>query len=229
MNTNILGVKTLMSRNQFESNLNKVKDDLLQMSGLVERVLSEAITSLVNGDNELAKRIVLEDEEINQLEFQIEKEAIHLIATQQPVAKDLRKLISAIKIASELERMGDLSVDIAKTTIRLEGQKLIKPLIDIPKMASIAQQMVKESIDSYLMEDVEAAHRMAEMDHQVDALFSKVVRELHLLAGNDVSIVDQTTALAFVARYIERIGDHATNIGESVIYLVTAVKPELNH
>lgn len=218
-----------MSRNQFESNLNKVKEDLLQMSGLVERVLNDSIQTLVNGDVELAKSIVLEDEKINQLEFQIEKEAIHLIATQQPVAKDLRKLISAIRIASELERMGDLSVDIAKTTIRLNGQELIKPLIDIPKMASIAQQMVKESIDSYLMEDIDAARKMAELDHQVDALFSKVVRELHLLVANDVSIVDQSMALAFVARYIERIGDHATNIGESVIYLVTAVKPELNH
>lgn len=222
-------MKAPMTRNLFESNLNKVKEDLLQMSGLVERVLKEAITSLVNGDIKLAHSIVTEDETINQLEFQIEKEAIQLIATQQPVAKDLRKLISAIKIASELERMGDLSVDIAKTTIRLNGQKLIKPLIDIPKMASLAQQMVKESIDSYLLEDVEAARKMAELDHEVDALFSKVVRELHVLAGNDSSIVDQTTALAFVARYIERIGDHATNIGESVIYLVTAVKPELNH
>lgn len=222
-------MKAPMTRNLFESNLNKVKEDLLQMSGLVERVLKEAITSLVNGDIKLAHSIVAEDETINQLEFQIEKEAIQLIATQQPVAKDLRKLISAIKIASELERMGDLSVDIAKTTIRLNGQKLIKPLIDIPKMASLAQQMVKESIDSYLLEDVEAARKMAELDHEVDALFSKVVRELHVLAGNDSSIVDQTTALAFVARYIERIGDHATNIGESVIYLVTAVKPELNH
>lgn len=218
-----------MSRYQFETSLNKVKQDLLVMSGLVERILHESIQSLVTGDRELAEQIVQADEEVNLLESKIEKEAIHLIATQQPVAKDLRKLISAIKISSELERMGDLSVDIAKTTIRLEGQKLIKPLIDIPKMAGIAQQMVKESIDSYLTEDIEIARKMAETDHEVDALFAKVVRELHILAAQDISKVDQTMALAFVARYIERIGDHATNIGESVIYLVTAIKPELNH
>ncbi len=222
-------MNTPMSRNQFELSLNQVKEDLLTMSGLVERILNEAIQSLVNGDIELAKSVIAADEEVNLLESQVEKESIHLIATQQPVAKDLRKLVSAIKIASELERMGDLSVDIAKATLRLEGQILIKPLIDIPKMAEIAQQMVKESIHSYLIEDIEIAKKMAEMDHEVDALFAKVIRELHLYSAKDATRVDQTMALAFVARYIERIGDHATNIGESVIYLVTAVKPELNH
>lgn len=217
------------ARNSFESSLTDLKNTLLKMSGLVERVLDDAIRSLVKGDLELAESIIADDEKINDLEHQIENESIHLIATQQPVAKDLRKLVSAIKIASELERMGDLSVDIAKTTIRLKGEQLIKPLVDIPRMAGIAQQMVRESIDSYVMEDIEKAREMAELDNQVDALFSKVVRELHILAAEDVKKVDQTVPLAFVARYIERIGDHATNIGESVIYLVTGQKPELNH
>lgn len=217
------------ARNSFESSLTDLKNTLLKMSGLVERVLDDAIRSLVQGDLELAESVIADDEKINDLEHQIENESIHLIATQQPVAKDLRKLVSAIKIASELERMGDLSVDIAKTTIRLKGEQLIKPLVDIPRMAGIAQQMVRESIDSYVMEDVEKAREMAELDNQVDALFSKVVRELHILAAEDVKKVDQTVPLAFVARYIERIGDHATNIGESVIYLVTGQKPELNH
>lgn len=217
------------ARNSFEGSLTDLKNTLLKMSGLVERVLDDAIRSLVQGDLELAESVIADDEKINDLEHQIENESIHLIATQQPVAKDLRKLVSAIKIASELERMGDLSVDIAKTTIRLKGEQLIKPLVDIPRMAGIAQQMVRESIDSYVMEDVEKARVMAELDNQVDALFSKVVRELHILAAEDVKKVDQTVPLAFVARYIERIGDHATNIGESVIYLVTGQKPELNH
>jgi phosphate transport system protein len=217
------------ARNSFEGSLTDLKNTLLKMSGLVERVLDDAIRSLVQGDLELAESVIADDEKINDLEHQIENESIHLIATQQPVAKDLRKLVSAIKIASELERMGDLSVDIAKTTIRLKGEQLIKPLVDIPRMAGIAQQMVRESIDSYVMEDVEKAREMAELDNQVDALFSKVVRELHILAAEDVKKVDQTVPLAFVARYIERIGDHATNIGESVIYLVTGQKPELNH
>jgi phosphate transport system protein len=222
-------VKKMTLRNQFDSNLKELKATLLRMSGLVERVLDDAIKSLKSGDQELANKVIADDEEINALEHQIENEAIHLLATQQPVAKDLRRLISAIKIASELERMGDLSVDIAKITIRLHGQKLIKPLVDIPMMAEMAQQMVRNSIDSYVNEDVEKAQDLGELDNRVDEMFGKVVKELHFLGAKDVTAIDQTTSLSFVARYIERIGDHATNIGESVIYMVTGKKPDLNH
>ncbi|CCQ94934.1 Phosphate transport system regulatory protein PhoU [[Clostridium] ultunense Esp] len=215
-------------RTAFEGNLKDMKEKLLTMSGLVEQMLTEAFDSLNRGDLELAEKVLLKDREINQLDDEINNEAIHLFATQQPVAKDLRKLLTAIKISTELERMGDYSVDIAKIAIRLNGERLIKPLIDLKKMMDISIGMVKDGIEAYLYEDVEKARNMAERDNEVDRLFGTIVPELHLLVGENKAYVDQTTSLAFVARYIERIADHATNIGEMVVYLVTAHKPDLN-
>ncbi|MBE3554792.1 MAG: phosphate signaling complex protein PhoU [Thermicanus sp.] len=215
-------------RTAFEGNLKDMKEKLLTMSGLVEQMLTEAFDSLNRGDLELAEKVLLRDREINQLDDEINNDAIHLFATQQPVAKDLRKLLTAIKIATELERMGDYSVDIAKIAIRLNGERLIRPLIDLKKMMDITIGMVKDGIEAYLYEDVEKARNMAERDNEVDRLFGKIVPELHLLVGENRAYVDQTTSLAFVARYIERIADHATNIGEMVVYLVTAHKPDLN-
>lgn len=218
----------MVPRMAFEEELQRLKNMLLSMNTLVIGIIKDAFDSLNRGDLQLAEKVLAQDHEINRLEDDINNESILLFATQQPVAKDLRKLLSAIKIASELERMGDYAVDIAKITIRLQGAHLIKPLIDLKKMMDIAIGMVQDGLDSYLNEDVEKAREMAERDNEVDRLFGKVVPELHLLAGENPSYVDQTTSLAFVARYIERIADHATNIAEMVIYLVTAKKPDLN-
>lgn len=218
----------MVPRMAFEEELQRLKNMLLSMNTLVIGIIKDAFDSLNRGDLQLAEKVLAQDHEINRLEDDINNESILLFATQQPVAKDLRKLLSAIKIASELERMGDYAVDIAKITIRLQGEQLIKPLIDLKKMMDIAIGMVQDGLDSYLNEDVEKAREMAERDNEVDRLFGKVVPELHLLAGENPSYVDQTTSLAFVARYIERIADHATNIAEMVIYLVTAKKPDLN-
>lgn len=218
----------MVPRMAFEEELQRLKNMLLSMNTLVIDIIKDAFDSLNRGDLQLAEKVLAQDHEINRLEDDINNESILLFATQQPVAKDLRKLLSAIKIASELERMGDYAVDIAKITIRLQGAQLIKPLNDLKKMMDIAIGMVQDGLDSYLNEDVEKAREMAERDNEVDRLFGKVVPELHLLAGENPSYVDQTTSLAFVARYIERIADHATNIAEMVIYLVTAKKPDLN-
>lgn len=218
----------MVPRMAFEEELQRLKNMLLSMNTLVIGIIKDAFDSLNRGDLQLAEKVLAQDHEINRLEDDINNESILLFATQQPVAKDLRKLLSAIKIASELERMGDYAVDIAKITIRLQGEQLIKPLIDLKEMMDIAIGMVQDGLDSYLNEDVEKAREMAERDNEVDRLFGKVVPELHLLAGENPSYVDQTTSLAFVARYIERIADHATNIAEMVIYLVTAKKPDLN-
>lgn len=215
-------------RTAFEGDLQSLKEKLLSMNMLVLRILKDSFDSLNQGDLELAEKVVLEDREINELEDEIDNEAILLFATQQPVAKDLRKLLTAIKIAAELERMGDYAVDIAKITLRLQGKQLIKPLIDIKKMMEISIEMIQEGVDAYLYEDVEKAEKMAERDNEVDRLFGKVVPELHLITGENPAYVEQTTSLSFVARYIERIADHATNIAEMVIYLVTAKKPDLN-
>jgi phosphate transport system protein len=151
-----------------------------------------------------------------------------LIATQQPVAKDLRRILSAFRIASDLERMGDLSVDIAKVVLRLEGQQLIKPLIDLPRMAEIIQLMTYESIQSFIQENVDLAYKMAKDDDQVDALYGQITRELSLMMMENPRNITQASLLSFVGRYMERFGDHATNIGESVVYLVTGSRPDLN-
>lgn len=217
-----------MVRQTFDANLKQLKEMLLQMGGLVEKALEDAVTSLEQMNVELAQTIVNNDVKVNDYENEIEGLSINLIATQQPVAKDLRKIIAAIKIASALERMGDLSVDIAKVTVRLNGQPLIKPLVDIPRMAEIAKKMVSDGLNSYVDEDVEKARSLAEMDDQVDKLYKEIINELFALMSKDPSTINQASQLAFVGRYIERIGDHATNIGESVIYLVQGKKPDLN-
>lgn len=198
------------------------------MGGLVEKALNDSITSLKELDQELANRVVEEDQHINDFEYEIEAAAVHLIATQQPVAKDLRKIISFIKIAGDLERMGDFAVNIAKVTRRLEGEKLIKPLVDIPQMAETAAKMVNTGLNAYIDENVELAYTLDDMDDQVDAFYKRILNELFEIMAKNPDTINQAIQLAFVGRYIERIGDHATNIGESVIYLVEGKKPDLN-
>jgi phosphate transport system protein len=144
------------------------------------------------------------------------------------VAKDLRRILVAFPMAADLERMGDLSVDIARTELRLQGQTLMKPLVDLPEMARIVRTMVRESIRAYAEENVDLAHKMARNDDRVDALYSQILQELFTLAAADPGLTGQAMLLAFVGRYIERIADHATNIGESVVYLVAGIRSELN-
>lgn len=151
-----------------------------------------------------------------------------LIITQQPVAKDLRRIIVAFKISSDLERMGDLALDVAKVTLRMDGQKLIKPLVDIPQMAEIVKSMIDESIESFLKENTDLAYKMAQTDDQVDQLYSHMISDLYTLMSEHPNQASQAMLLMMVGRYIERIGDHATNIGESTVYLVTGKRPDLN-
>lgn len=214
------------ARKNFDSSLQELKEKLLKMSGLVEKSLHESVESLKNINVELAEEVIELDNVIDDLELEIEELAIELIATQQPVAKDLRKIISAIKIASDLERIADLSVNIAKVTKRLEGQKLIKPLIDIPKMTEAAQKMLRISIDSYINEDISLAKQLAAMDDYIDSTYKMILNELIEYMVKDPNVINQGQQLAFVARYIERIADHITNVGESVIYLVSGDRTE---
>lgn len=214
------------ARKNFDASLQELKEKLLKMSGLVEKSLHESVESLKVINVQLAEEIIELDNVIDDLELVIEEQAIELIATQQPVAKDLRKIISAIKIASDLERIADLSVNIAKVTKRLEGQKLIKPLIDIPKMTEAAQKMLRISIDSYINEDISLAKQLAAMDDYIDSTYKMILSELIDYMVKDPNVINQGQQLAFVARYIERIADHITNIGESVIYLVSGDRSE---
>ncbi|EHQ90304.1 phosphate signaling complex protein PhoU [Desulfosporosinus youngiae] len=200
---------------------------LKDMGGEVERILQGCMQTLITLDRGQAEFWITEDQKINDYERQVDDECVRLIATQQPVAKDLRKIISAMKISTDLERMGDLAIDIAKIVRRIEGP-LLKELVDIPHMAEKALAMMKQGLEAYAGEDMELAHDLAVQDDQVDKLYNKVLRDLLIIMTENPDVLDQGMYLAFVGRYLERFADHATNIGENVIYIATAGRQDLN-
>jgi len=216
------------NRQNFDLLLQELKEKLYEMSDTVERILQDSVESLKAQDLELAEAVIKLDNIVDNLEIEINNFAIRLIATQQPVAKDLRKIISAIKIANDLERIADLSVNIAKVTRKIHGQKLIKPLIDIPKMTDHTLKMLRLCIDSYIKEDIELARQLDGLDDVIDNGYKRILNELLDYMIKDSRNVDQGQLLGLVARYIERIADHTTNIGESVIYLVSGERLDLN-
>lgn len=217
-----------VKRNVYDEELKELKLVLSQMGGLVEKALSRSIEALKNMDADIARDVIEGDRKINELEHNIEEKVLGLILRQQPVAKDLRRIMAALKIASDLERMADLSVDIAKVAVRLEGEKLLKPLVDIPRMGEITKKMVTQSLNSYIDENVQDATALAAMDDEVDSLYNAIIRELINLMVEKPEFINQALQLSFVGRYIERIADHATNVAESVVYLVEGKRPELN-
>lgn len=218
----------MIQRRDFDHSLEELRQLLRQMGEHVEHAVEDAVSALQSMDIEKAKSVVTNDIVLNKMEEQIMEMGSKLIVTQQPVAKDLRRIIVAFKISSDLERMGDLAVDIAKVTMRLEGQKLIKPLIDIPKMQQYVNLMIRESLQSYLDENTDLAYKMAQDDDEVDRLYSQMIRELYTFMIDNPTTLQQSMSLTLVGRYIERIADHATNIGESAVYLVTGHRPDLN-
>ncbi len=215
-------------RESFEEELKSLQQDILQMGSLVESMLAKAVESLKNQDSKLAQEVIKMEEDIDRQEKLIEQNCLRLIATQQPLAKDLRKIVAGFKIITDLERMADYCEDIANITLRLADKPLIKPLIDLPRMSAITQKMVKSALDSYVYEDVELAYKMCKNDDTVDHIYAQIFRELLTYMMEDPKTISQATSLLFTGRYIERIADHATNIGERVIYLVTGEKKELN-
>lgn len=219
----------MIQRREFDQNLNELRELLQTMGEHVEHALVEAVAALKNLDSKRAKEIIDRDRDLNQLEEQIMDLGSRLIVTQQPVAKDLRRILVAFRISSDLERMGDLAIDIAKVTMRLEGQTLIKPLVDIPKLAELVVLMIQESLQSYLDENTDLAYKMAKDDDEVDHLYSQTITDLYKIVIDHPESLHQAMSLTLVGRYIERIADHATNIGESAVYLVTGHRPDLNH
>jgi phosphate transport system protein len=218
----------MATRKEFDQGLEGMSQLLMGMAKQVGQALADAMETLKNSDVARAKEIAEADSVLNDKEVQIGDMATRLILTQQPVAKDLRRILAAIKIASDLERMGDLAIDVAKATIRLNGEPLIKPLIDLPRMVEIVKGMIEDAIQSFAEENVDLAYKMAKDDDQVDELFGQIILELESIMAEDPKTIHQCMALTFVTRYVERIADHATNIGESVVYLVTNKRPELN-
>jgi phosphate transport system protein len=220
----------ITTRQGFQHSLEDLQQNILRMGSIVEQTIAKSVECLARQDARIAAEVVGGDVVIDEMELQIEDQCLKLIATQQPMAKDLRKIAAGFKIITDLERMADYSVDIARIAQRIleTGQPLIKPLIDIPRMAELSQVMVKQALDAYVREDTELAYTVARADDQIDMLHNQVFRELLVFMMEDPKTITQATYLLFVSRYLERIADHATNIAEEAIYLATGERKELN-
>jgi phosphate transport system protein len=208
----------------FDKKMGELQKLLLQMGGLVEESIARAVQSLKEQDLELAEAVYRDDDTIDEMESKIEEGCLTFIATQQPMAKDLRKISTLLKMVTNLERMADNAVNISQVTCRIGREPLIKPLVDIPRMTQITQRMVKDALDSYIQEDVGLAVQTIDMDDEVDQLNAQVFRELLTIMMENPRTITQATHLILVSRYLERIADHATNIAEEVIFLVTGEK-----
>jgi len=210
-----------MSRYNFDKELESLHINLIQMAGLVEESIENTIEALLRHDAELAVKVAQGDDIIDEYEQKIEKQCLDLIARQQPLAKDLRTIGSALKIITDLERIADQAADIAGYTIKMAREKYIKPIIDIPRMAECTKNMVNKVIDAYVKQDVEAAKAVIAADDEVDDLFARIVLELTDIVKNNPRTVEQAINLILIAKYLERMADHTTNIAEWIIYSVT--------
>ena len=210
-----------MVRADFDRNLKLLQEELLLLGGLVEKAIVDSIEALKTRDIELSHKIVSQDDIIDQKTNQIEEKAIDLIATQQPIAIDLRTLMSVIHISVELERMGDYAEGIGKIGIMMGNDPPVKPLVDIPKMAAKASDMLKRSLDALVKRDPALARQVCEDDDEVDNLYDLIYKDLIALMIDDPTTIQRATYLMWVAHDLERIADRATNIAERVIFLVT--------
>ncbi|MBS4535428.1 phosphate signaling complex protein PhoU [Clostridium sp. D2Q-14] len=208
-------------RKYFDIELERLNDLLLKMGVMVEELIDISIDSLLKQDEVLADKVINLDIEIDKMEIKIEKKCIELIALQQPKAKDLREISTILKIITDLERIGDNGVNIAKITKRLSNEIYIKPLIDIPHMANISKEMLRKSLDSFVKKDEELAREVAKMDDIVDDIYETIYIELLDILIEDKSKMKQIVDLLFIGRYIERISDHTTNICERIIYMIS--------
>ncbi|MHC8522560.1 phosphate signaling complex protein PhoU [Rossellomorea sp. H39__3] len=196
----------MVSRSNFDFNLKELKDKLFAMAAEASQSLHASIEALKTQDIEKAKEIIAHDKEINRMDNSINQQAILLIAKESPVATDLRKIISALRISSEIERIGDLATNIAKSTLHIGDQKLIKPIEEIPKMLGIAEEMLEGALEAFREEDAALAKKVADRDDQVDEMYGKLVAELMTYIPNYPNEISQITQLAFTCRYIERVG-----------------------
>lgn len=218
-----------MLRSQFEEQLRELHQQLLTMGIMVEEAVHKSVKSLVDKDIRLAEDVIAGDETINDAEMNIEKSCFSLIALQQPVGSDLRRIVMTLKVATDLERMADHAVSIAKATIHLKDEIYAKPLVDIPRMADLVQKMIRETLDAYIDVDKEKAIAISELDDDIDACFKKVFLDLIALMKRDKASIGQSSRLLLVAQYLERIGDYTTNICEWIVYMASGKMMELNN
>lgn len=208
---------------QFQKELERLKEHLLKMATLVEGTISLAVQALVKRDSEMAEEVFKKEKQINDMEIAIDDMCLKLLALRQPMAVDLRFITSAMKIITDLERMGDQAVNIAERALTLNQEPQLKPYIDIPRMAEITQSMVKDVLDAFVKRDAKLARSVCERDDLVDGLNDQVFRELLTYMIADPKTITRAVHLIIVCRCLERIADHATNIAEDVIFMVEAL------
>jgi phosphate transport system protein len=211
----------MRTRSAFDSSIRTLQDETLTMGSMVEKQVIGAVAALKELDQLAAQRIIKRDDEIDHLRYQIEEHAVGLIATQQPMATDLRTIVAVLSIVVDLERMGDHAEGTAKIVLMHGDQPLLKPLVDLPRMADIGAGMLRRALDAFVTRDVEAAQRVIDDDDEIDVLYEQVYRELLTYMMNDPRTFDRATWLLWAAHNLERIADRATNIAERVIYLAT--------
>ena len=215
-------------RTEYTERLKNLKIKLLKMGSMVQQIVEESLQALMQQDMEKADTIHVMDDQIDALELEIEVECMNLIALQQPMAKDLRIIGTILKAITDLERMGDHAVNIARQTKLIGQEPFIKPLVDIPRMARLSEEMVAKCLDAFMKEDVDLAREVAHDDEAVDEIYEMIDTELMEMMIDDRGVMNQAIHLLFIGRYLERIADHATNIGERVIYMVTGERVEIN-
>jgi len=204
----------------FEKELSDLKGTVLRLGSMVEKAISDSIKSLVERDSKLAADVIDNDRKVNALDVEIDEEGIRLIALRQPRAGDLRLITTAMKITTDLERIGDLAVDISERALELNEEPQLKPYIDIPRMAEIAQGMVRDALDAFVKRDSALARDVLSRDDMVDNLNWQVFNELLFFMIQDPKTVSRAIKITYISKYLERIADHATNIAEMVVYLV---------
>ncbi len=205
----------------FQDDLDHLKERLLVMAGAAEEQVRASVQSLVDRDHAGAEQVLAGDDPINRLHIEIDERCFQLLALHQPVATDLRVVVSGVKINSDLERVGDFAINVAEATLRYLEHPAVKPLIDVPRMADIAQGMLRDALDAFVRQDSRLAQEVLDRDDSVDRLKDRVFRELIGIMCADTGVTQSALELLLISRHLERIGDHATNIAEEAIFIVS--------
>lgn len=203
----------------FDEELSALKEKVLKLGSMVEAAIRDSVRSLIGRDSDLAREVIRNDHLINAMDVEIDEECVRLIARRQPMARDLRFITTAMKITTDLERMGDLAENIAERAIELNEEPLLKPYVNIPIMAEIAQEMVKDALDAFVVGCTRLPYEVIKRDDEVDELTVKNFNEMLFIMIQDPRLIPIAVKRTYVAKYLERIADHATNIAEMVIYM----------
>lgn len=214
-------------RTDYERSLKKLQDKVLGMGSMVEQAIILSMDAMKNRDIELAEKVIKQDEKINARRFEIEEDCIHLIATQAPMASDLRAIVAVLNIIIDLERIGDHASGNAKIAIMLGDEPPLKPLIDLPRMADKTSDMLRRALDAFVRRDATAARKVTEEDDEVDGLYDQIFRELLYFMAEDPKTVNRATRLIWAAHNLERSADRVTNICERVVFVVTGKQEEI--